>query len=143
MRRPARAAPARRKTLEAVLAFRIDLAAIELAALVLVAHDLIGGVQLGEFILRLRVLLVAVGVMLLGEAAKRLLDLRLAGGAAHAQDLVGIAHLRASRAASCGLPNVGALLPLCNKARSPLGQARIAFAQASLQGSRRNDRAGA
>ena len=32
-------------------------------------------------------------MMLLGEAAERLLDFRFAGGLGHAQDLIGIAHV--------------------------------------------------
>src|SRR6478735_263566 len=64
------AAGAVRKALEALelrLALRVDLAAVELGALRHFAQDLVGGVDLGEAVLRLGVVLVAVGVVLLGE----------------------------------------------------------------------------
>src|ERR1700722_4187637 len=75
---PKSAGPAalRAETVKAILAFGVDLAAVEFRALVLVAQDLIGGIGLGELVLRLRVFLIAIGMVLLGEAAKRLLDLR-------------------------------------------------------------------
>ena len=63
---------------EARLALGIDLAAIERLALVVVAEDLIGGVELGEPHRRLGVVLVGVGMQLLGEPPIGLLDIALA-----------------------------------------------------------------
>ena len=67
------------KTLEARLAVGVDLAAIELLALVLVADDLVGRVDLGKARSRLRIVLVVVRVVLLGELAIGTLDRRSAG----------------------------------------------------------------
>ena len=68
-RRPAGAEPF--EALEARLALGVDLAAVECLALVVVADDLVGGVQLGEARGRLGVVLVGVGMQLLGELADR------------------------------------------------------------------------
>src|SRR5262249_51443 len=78
-------------TLEAGLAFGVDLAAVELLALVLVAQNLVGRIELGKARRRLRIALVAVGVMLLGELAKSALDGRSAGAPRHPQALIGVA----------------------------------------------------
>src|ERR1700730_4252418 len=83
---------ATRKALEPRLALGIDLAAIELLALVLVADDLVGRVQLGKARRRFRIVLVGIGVMLLGELAIGALDRRSAGAPRHPQDLIGVAH---------------------------------------------------
>jgi hypothetical protein len=83
---------AARKTLEARLAIGVDLAAIELLALVLVADDLVGGIDLGKARGRLRIVLVVVGMMFLGELAIGALDRRSAGAPRHPQDLIGVAH---------------------------------------------------
>jgi hypothetical protein len=80
------------KALEARLALGIDLAAVELLALVLVAEDLVRRVELGKALGGLRIALVAVGVMLLGGLAKSALDGRSAGAPRHPQDLIGVAH---------------------------------------------------
>src|SRR6185295_14319671 len=92
--RPAGAATrvAAGKALEARLALGVDLAAIELLALVLVADDLVGRIDLGKTLRCLRIVLVAVGVMLLGELAVGTLDRRSAGAPRHPQDLIGVAH---------------------------------------------------
>src|SRR4029079_4205035 len=55
------------ETLKARLAFGVDLAAIEVLALVVVANDLVGRVQLGKPRRRLGIGLVGVGVELLGK----------------------------------------------------------------------------
>src|SRR5262249_37791461 len=78
--------------LEARLAVRADLAAVELAALVLVADDLVGGVGLVELLVGLGVRGVLVGVVLLGELAESLLDLRVARVPADSEHLVGVTH---------------------------------------------------
>src|SRR5687767_9852851 len=75
------------KTLKAWLALGVDLAAVELLALVLVADDLVGGIDLGKARSRLRIVLVVVRVMLLGELAIGTLDRRSAGAPRHPQDL--------------------------------------------------------
>src|SRR5215218_6593774 len=87
---PARAAA--RKTLKARLALGVDLAAVELLAPVLAADDLVGRVDLGKPLRGLRITLVVVGVMLLGELAIGTLDRRSAGAPRHPQDLIGVAH---------------------------------------------------
>src|SRR5262249_3417351 len=73
-------------------ALGVDLAAIELLALVLVAEDLVRSVDLGEALGCLRVVLVAVGMMLLGELAIGALDRGSVGAPRHPQDLIGVAH---------------------------------------------------
>ena len=75
--RPA-ARPDALEALEARLALGIDLAAVERLALVVVAEDFIGGVQLGELRRRLLVLLVGVGMQLLREPPEGALDRRRA-----------------------------------------------------------------
>src|SRR5690606_5923191 len=80
------------ETLEARLALGVDLAAVELGALVLVADDLIGGVDFGEAFLRLRISLVLVRMVLLGELAEGLLDLGRARIALHTQNLIRVSH---------------------------------------------------
>ena len=65
--RAARPAAKAFKALEARLALRVDLAAIEFSALLLVAKNFVGGVDLGELRLRALVALMTVGVVLLGE----------------------------------------------------------------------------
>ena len=80
------------EALEVRLAVGADLAAVELSALLLVADDLVGGVDLGEALLGLRVVLVLVGVRFLGELAEGRFDLGLACRLAHAEHFVGIAH---------------------------------------------------
>src|SRR6185437_2746214 len=77
---------------EARLALGVDLAAVELLALVLVAEDFIGGVDFSEALGRLRIILVAVRVMFLGELAIGALDRRSIGAPRHPQDLIGVAH---------------------------------------------------
>src|SRR5664279_3202914 len=89
---PARPRIATGKTLEARLALGVDFAAIELLALVLVADDLVGRVQLGKARLGFRIVLVGIGVMLLGKLAIGALDRRSAGAPRHPQDLIGVAH---------------------------------------------------
>ena len=70
----------------------IDLATIELLALVRVADDLMRAVKLGELVGRLRVLLVGIGVQLLRKLAISLLDVVLARAFRHPQHLIGVAH---------------------------------------------------
>src|SRR6185437_6458506 len=77
---------------ETRLALGVDLAAVELLALVLVAEDFIGGVDFGEALGRLRIVLVAVRVVFLGELAIGALDRRSIGTPRHPQDLIGVAH---------------------------------------------------
>ena len=80
------------EALEARLALGVDLAAVERLALVVVADDLVGAVELGELVGRLRVLLVGVRVQLLGELAIGLLDVFRARRLGHPQHLIGVAH---------------------------------------------------
>jgi len=55
------------ESLKAGLSIRVDLAAVELRPLVLVADDFVSRIQLRELVLSLRVVLVAVGMMDLGK----------------------------------------------------------------------------
>ena len=71
------------------LALGIDLAAVELGALLLVADNLVGGVRFGEFLLRLGIVLVLVRMEFLGEPPVCLLDLVGIGGFLDAQNLYG------------------------------------------------------
>jgi hypothetical protein len=80
------------KALKAGLAFGVDFAAVELLAFVVVADDLVGRVDLGKPFRGLGIVLVAGGVMLLGELAVGTLDRRSAGAPRHPQDLIGVAH---------------------------------------------------
>src|SRR5690606_14102120 len=94
------------ESLELRLAVGADFPSIELGALLLVADDLVGGVDLGETVLRLRIGLVRVGMQLLGELAEGRLDFGLARLPLDAMDFVGIAHdsntIRSAPAAECG-----------------------------------------
>ncbi len=77
--------------LEARLAFRIDLAAVELPALILVAEDFIRLIELGKAFLRLGVLGVAVGVKLLGALAEGLFHGLFIRAFRHAENVIGAA----------------------------------------------------
>src|SRR5204862_1021622 len=66
------------KPLEFRLALGVDLAAVEFLALLLVADDLIGGIDLGKLRLCLLISRVLVGMVLLGELPVGALDLGLA-----------------------------------------------------------------
>src|SRR5690606_13762601 len=79
---------------EARLAGGVDLAAVELAALFLVADDLIGLVDLGEEVLGLGIVRILVRVVFLRELAERGLDVLVGRVLRNAQDVIGIAHRR-------------------------------------------------
>ena len=66
------------------IALLVDLAAVVLGALVLVGQQIVGGRHLAEALGGVWIVLVAVGMKLLGEAAVRLFDLRFARAALHA-----------------------------------------------------------
>src|SRR5581483_3501031 len=80
------------ESLKARLALGIDLAAIKLLALVDIANNLIGRIQLGKTSGGLRIVLVGVGVIFLGKLAIGALDRRSRGAPRHPQDLIGVAH---------------------------------------------------
>ena len=80
------------KTLEAGLAFGIDLAAVERLALVLVFEELMRGVELGKARRRLRIVLVGVGMQLFCLAPIGALDVGRARLAIDPQNLIGITH---------------------------------------------------
>src|SRR5262249_16624276 len=80
------------KTLEARLALGVDLAAVEGLALVRLAQDLVGAVELGEAIGALGAVLVGCRMQLLGLLPERTLDLGRTRGLRHPQDVVGVAH---------------------------------------------------
>ena len=66
------------EALETRLAFRVDLAAVECLALVGIADDLVGGVELGKTRGRLRIMLVGVRMQFLRKPAIGALDVALA-----------------------------------------------------------------
>ena len=66
------------EALEARLALGVDLAAVECLALVGIADDLVGGVELGKTRGRLRVVLVGVRMQFLRKPAIGALDVALA-----------------------------------------------------------------
>src|SRR5690349_14340794 len=70
------------------IAVFVDLAAVVARAFVLVGQQVIGLRHLGETLRRLGIVLVAIGVKLLGEAAVRLLDLGFASAPLQSQALV-------------------------------------------------------
>src|SRR3546814_13975135 len=74
------------------IAVAVDLAAIILRALRLVGQQVIGLGDVGEFLRRLGIVLVLVGVQFLGELAISGLDLRIACGLRNAQGGIGIGH---------------------------------------------------
>ena len=74
------------------LAFRIDLAAIERLALRVITNDLVGRAHFRETLFRLW-LLALVGVVLLGELAKRGFDFRRARRLGYAKNVIWITHL--------------------------------------------------
>lgn len=81
------------KSLKHRLALGIDFATVELGALVLVAYDFIGLIHFRKSLLRLRIVLILIRVVLLGQLAKGrfyFFGLRRFGDAQHA---IGIAHI--------------------------------------------------
>jgi hypothetical protein len=72
------------------VALGVDLAAVELGALVLVAEQVVGARRRREFLGRLRIVLVAIGMQLLGELAIGLLDLGLARAAGYTECRIGV-----------------------------------------------------
>ena len=77
---------------EARLAFGVDLAVVERLALLLVAENFIGAVQLGEAAGRFRIVRVGVWMQLLGELPEGALDVARARPPRHPQNLIGVAH---------------------------------------------------
>ncbi len=74
------------------IAVAVDLAAVEARALVLVGQQVVGARHLAEPLGRLRIVLVAVRVQLLGELAISFLDVGLGRAPRDAQGLVRIGH---------------------------------------------------
>src|ERR1700722_19423927 len=74
------------------LALRVDLAAIERLALRVIADNLVGGAHFRETLFRLW-LLALIGVVLLGELAKRGFDFRGARRLGYAKNVIRITHL--------------------------------------------------
>src|SRR5690606_35793012 len=77
---------------ESRLAAGVDLAAVELAALHVVAHDFVRLVDLREAVLGLRVVRVLVRMIFLRELAERGLDVLRGSVLRNAQNVIGIAH---------------------------------------------------
>ena len=75
------------------IAVGVDLAAVELRALRLVGQQVIGLGDVGEFLRRVRLVLVAVGMQFLGELAICGLDFRFARAFRDAEGGIGICHL--------------------------------------------------
>src|SRR5665213_446720 len=77
---------------KARLALGVDLTVVEGFALLVVAGNFIGGVQLGKTRGGLRIVLVGVGMQLFGEPPVGAFNLSLACTLRYPQDLVGVAH---------------------------------------------------
>ena len=77
---------------KARLALGVDLAGVERLALLLVAENFVGRVELGEASRRFRIVRVGVWMQLLGELAEGALDRARARPPRHPQDLIGVAH---------------------------------------------------
>ena len=75
------------------LALRVDLAAVEGLALLVVAEDFVGGPDFGEALLGFR-FLTLVGMVFLGELAERGFDFRPARRLRNAKNIIGITHYR-------------------------------------------------
>src|SRR5579871_1467289 len=107
----------RTKALEAAefrLALCVDFAAIVSAALVFLAQDLVGRIELGEALSSLGIILVGVGVQLLGELTICALDRCRIRILFHPQDFIGVAHRKFLRSSAGIQPrlsgsNVGAM----------------------------------
>ena len=74
------------------LAFRVDFAAIEGFALLVVAKNLVSGANFRETLFRFR-LFALVGVVFLGELPKGGFDFRLARRLGYAKNVIWITHL--------------------------------------------------
>ena len=99
------------KPLEARLAFGVDFAAVERLALVVVAQNLVGGVDLGKAPRRLGIVLVGVGMQFFGQAPESALDVGCIGLAINAQHFIGITHPHGLRSLCGALPQVPRQLP--------------------------------
>src|SRR5690606_25597323 len=121
------------EAMEARLALRVDLAAVELGALLLVAENFIGGIDLGKLLLGLGIILVLVGMIGLGELAERLLDVRVARRSGTTENAVWIAHgypVRERGTATNPLPygaTVARLQRLLRASRQPQAGLRQGF----------------
>ena len=73
------------------LALGVDLAAVKGSALLVIAEDFVSRADFGETLLRLR-FFALVGVVLLGELAKRGLYFRRARSFRHAKNVIRITH---------------------------------------------------
>src|SRR5581483_9099865 len=110
------------EALKARLALGVDLARIECLALLLVANDLVGGIQLGETGCRLGIVFVRVGMQFLGKLAEGGLDRSLVRPPLHPQNLIGVAHSFQTPSNMASAPagpeqfrhNVGGVEPLRN-----------------------------
>ena len=78
------------ETAEARLALGVDLAAIEGLALVVLAQDLVRGIDLGKARRRFGIVFVGVGMQFLGEATEGAFDVACARLPIDAQHLIGI-----------------------------------------------------
>jgi hypothetical protein len=80
------------KSLEPRLAFGVDLAAVELRPLALVADHFISGVDFGKPLLGPHIALVAIGMAFLGQLAVGALDFRRAGRPVNAKHVIWVTH---------------------------------------------------
>ncbi len=114
------------KALEAAkfrLALGIDLAAIESLALIFLAQDLVGRIDLGKALSGLGITLVGVGVQFLGELAKCTLDRGCVRILFYPQHFIGVAHCKSLRFGAGVQPrlfgsNVGVMRQIRNAKRS-------------------------
>ena len=79
------------------VALVVDLAGIEFGALFLIAKDVIGAADFLKALFGALVTALGIGVVLLGQRTKRLLDLGFTGVLGNAKDVIGIAHRFSAR----------------------------------------------
>ena len=91
-RAAARTAETLAEAVKARLALGIDLAGVIGAALLLLAEDLVGRIELGKALGGLGIVLVGIRMQLLGEAPEGALDRRCIGILPNPQHLIGVAH---------------------------------------------------
>ena len=88
----ARAAEALAEAVKARLALGIDLAGVIGSALLLLAEDFVGRIELGKALGGLGIVLVGIGMQLLGEAPVGTLDRRRICILPNPQHFIGVAH---------------------------------------------------
>src|SRR5262249_21573702 len=127
------------ETLEAAkfrLALGVDLAAIVSLALIFLAEDLVGRIDLGKALSGLGIILVGVGVQFLCELAKGTLDRGCVRILFYPQHFIGVAHCKFLRSSAGAQPrlsgsNGGLMRQIRNAKRSTCSAPRAKYRAAS------------